>query len=171
MSYQEKKTIVSILTGILLLAAYCIYTFSRIQSSMASLEDVKFWATAMLMFIGIGIVASIIIQIVFHILLSIAIAIKKQVQNGKCDDTEIERAIELEMVEDEMVKLIELKSMRISFAVAGAGFVAALISLVMGCPPALMLNIVFGSFCIGSLIEGITQLYFYKKGVKNGKEV
>lgn len=171
MSYQEKKTLVSILTGILLLAAYCIYTINRIQSNMASLDDLKFWATSILLFIGIGIVASIIIQIVFHILLSIAIAVKKQVQNGKCDDTEIERTIELEMVEDEMVKLIALKSMRINFAVVGVGFLAALVSLVMDYSPAIMLNIVFGAFCIGSLVEGVTQLYFYKRGVRNGKEV
>ena len=168
MSYQEKKTIVSILTGILLLAAYCIYAFSKVQSGMVAPDDMKFWATAILIFIGIGVVASIVIQIVFHILLSIAIAVKEQVQNGKCDDKEIEKTLELEMVEDEMDKLIGLKSMRIGFAIAGIGFIAALVSLVLNYSPAVMLNIIFVSFSIGSMIEGITQLYFYRRGVKNG---
>jgi hypothetical protein len=168
MSYQEKKIIVLILTGLLILGAYWIYAFNKVQSGMAAMDDLKFWATAMLMFIGIGVVAAIVIQIVFHILLSVAIAVKEQVQNGKCDDEEIEKTLELEMVEDEMDKLIALKSMRIGYAITGGGFIAALISLALNYPPAVMLNIIFASFSIGSTIEGITQLYFYRRGVRNG---
>jgi hypothetical protein len=165
MSYQEKKAIVSVLTGILVLAAYCIYAFGM---ALPAPDDLKFWATTILIFIGIGIAASIVIQIVFHILLSIAIAVKKQVSSGKCDDKETEKAIELEMVEDEMDKMIGLKSMRVSFAIAGIGFIAALVFLVLNFSAAVMLNILFFSFSIGAIIEGITQLYFYRKGVKHG---
>lgn len=168
MSYQEKKTIVAVLTGILILAVYCVYAFNKVQSGIVASDDMKFWATAILIFIGIGVVASIVIQIVFHILLSIAIAVKKQVQNDKFDDKEIEKTLELEMVEDEMDKLIGLKAMRIGFTIAGIGFIAALISLVLNYSPAVMLNIIFFSFSIGSMIEGITQIYFYRRGVRNG---
>lgn len=72
------------------------------------------------------------------------------------------------MVEDEMDKLIELKAMRIGFAIAGIGFVLSLITLVLDYAPAVMLNVIFFSFSIGSMIEGITKLYFYKRGVRNG---
>ncbi|MHB1315766.1 MAG: hypothetical protein ACYCX2_09825 [Christensenellales bacterium] len=168
MSYQEKKTIVSVLTGVALLAAYCIYAFGSAHPGMAVPDELKFWATTILIFIGIGVVASIVIQIVFHILLSIAAAFKEQVRSGKCNDKEVEKAIELEMVEDEMDKLIGLKSMRIGFAIAGIGFIAALLSLVLNFSAAVMLNILFFSFGIGSMIEGITQLYFYRRGIKNG---
>jgi hypothetical protein len=34
MSYQEKRTVVTVLTGILILAAYCIYASGKIQSGM-----------------------------------------------------------------------------------------------------------------------------------------
>ncbi len=168
MSYQEKKTIVYILTGILVLTAYSIYAFSKVQSGMVDPNSMKFWAAAMLLFIGIGVVAAIIIQIVFHILLSIALAVKEQVQNGKCDDKEIEKTIELEMVEDEMDRLIGLKSLRIGYAIMGFGFIAALVSLVLSYSPAVMLNILFFSISIGSLVESLAQLYFYRSGVKNG---
>lgn len=94
MSYQVKKTIVSISTGILLLAAYCIYAFS--QTDIASMDDMKFWATTILIFIGIGVAGSIVIQIVFHILLSISIAVGKQIRDGRCDDKEVERSIKNE---------------------------------------------------------------------------
>lgn len=168
MSYKVQRTIVSIAASVVLMAAYCIYAFGKVNSGNVAMDDLKFWATAMLVFIGIGIVALIVIQIIFHILLSIALAVKEQVQTGKCNDKEIEKTLAQDMVEDEMDKLIGLKSMRISFAIVGIGFAAALVSLVLKCSPVVMLNIMFASFYLGSLIEGITQLHYYKAGVKNG---
>jgi uncharacterized membrane protein len=167
MSYKAKKTIVSILTGVFLLVAYVIYVIGKVQSGAAAWNDLKFWAITMLAFIGIGVVVMIIIQIIFHILMSIAVAVQEQMRNGQCDDKAIEKQIELEMVEDEMDKLIELKSMRISFGIVGAGFVLALGSLALGWPPAVMLNVLFGSFSIGSMIEGFAQIHYYSKGIKN----
>lgn len=168
MSYKEKKIIVSLVTGLLILATYCIYTLNKIQLGTAALDDLKFWATTILIFIGIGVVSLIIILIVFHILLSVTIAVKEEIQNGEYDDKKIAKTLELDMVEDEMEKLIGLKAMRISFAVVGIGFIAALVSLVLNYSPAVMLNIMFFSFGIGSMIEGFTQLYFYRRGVRNG---
>jgi hypothetical protein len=168
MSYQEKRTIVTIITGLFILSAYFIYTYTKFQSGVVIEGDLKFWATAMLLFIGIGVVATIIIQIIFHILLSIAIAMQAKLKDENCDDKEIEKTIELEMVSDEMDKLIELKSNMVGFGVAGAGFVLALIALVLNYSPVVMLNVMFASFYFGSLLEGITQLYFYRKGINHG---
>lgn len=168
MSYQERRTIVSLISGISVVAAYCLHTFSRYQSGLVDPNDLKFWAGSMLIFIGIGVVASIVIQIVFHILMSIGIAVKKKIENEQCDDKEIEKTIGAEMVEDEMDKLIELKSMQVGFVVAGIGFVAALVSIVAGYSAVLMLNILFLSFSGGAIIEGFAQLYFYRKGVVHG---
>ena len=167
MSYKVKSTIVSIVSGVLLMAAYGIYAAGKVRSGTATLDDMKFWATTMLVFIGIGIAAMIVIQIVFHILLAISKAIQEQVKNGKCDGKEIEKSLELDMAEDEMDKLISLKSMRIGYAIGGFGFIAALVSLVMNYPAAVMLNILFGSFYAGSLTEAFAQLFFYRKGIRN----
>jgi hypothetical protein len=168
MSYQEKKVITSIVTGVLVLAAYCIYVFGRFNAGAAAPDDLKFWGGSILIFIGIGVVASIVIQIIFHILLSISIAVRKKMQDEKCDDKEIERKIQAEMVEDEMGKLIELKSMRLAFLITGIGFIAALVSLVLNYSPVVMLNILFISFAAGSLFDGFAQLYYYRRGLKNG---
>lgn len=167
MSYQEKKTIVSILSGLALLVAYCIYGLGKVQSGLVAAGDLRFWAIAILKFIGIGIIAMIIIQIVFHILLSIGYAVSQKLQGSDVDDMKIEKTLKLEMVEDEMDKLIELKSMRVGFGIAGVGFVTALVALVLGYSPVVMLNIMFASFSVGSMTEGITQLYFYRRGVKH----
>jgi len=168
MSYQEKKTIVSILTGVLVLGAYCLYAFGKYQSGMIALDNLKFWATTMLIFIGIGIAATIIIQILFHIILSIGIAVKEKVCDQECTDKEIEKRIELEMVEDEMVKLVERKASTVSLVFAGVGFVIALLSLVLNYSTTVMLNILFISFFVGSICDGVAQLYFYRRGIKNG---
>lgn len=165
MSYQEKRTIVSIVSGGLVLAAYCLYAFGQYSSGAVAPGDLKFWAGTMLIFIGVGIVASIVIQIIFHILISISITVSKKIRDEAIDEKAIEKSIEAEMVEDEMDKLINLKSNRFGFFFAGMGFVAGLIALALDASPVVMLNIVFISFSVGSLLEGFTQLYYYRKGV------
>ena len=167
MSYKVKSTIVSMVSGVLLVVAYIIYATGKVNSGAATLYDMKFWATTILVFIGIGIAATIVIQIVFHILLAISKTIQEQVKNGKFEDKEIEKSLKLDMVEDEMDKLISLKSMRIGYAICGLGFIAGLFSLAMNQPAAVMLNIVFGSFYIGSLVEAISQLFYYRQGIRN----
>ncbi len=165
MSFQEKRTIASIFSGILVLAAYCIYAFGQSGPGAVTPGDLKPWAISMLIFIGIGIAATIIIQIVFHILFSISVAVTKKIQNEQCDDKDIEKSIALEMVEDERDKAIELKSIRVGFVVAGIGFVTGLLSLVLNYSPAVMLNIVFISFMVGSLFEGAAQIFYYRRGI------
>ena len=169
MSYQEKRTITSITTGLLVLAAYCLYAFNPSRLSTLTSGDLKPWAATMLIFIGIGVVTTIIIQIVFHILLSISIAIKAKMQNMQIDDKEIEKAVEksigTEMVEDEMGKMIELKSSKVGMIFAGIGFVGGLFSLILNYSPVVMLNIMFLSFSAGSIFEGFSQIYFYRRGL------
>lgn len=168
MSYQEKRSIVSIMSGIVLLAAYCLYTIGNFQKGLIAPGDIKFWAITILVFIGIGIVAFIVIQIVFHIILSISIAVSKAVIEGNYDDKEIEKAINLDMIEDEMDKLIELKSLRFGFSVAGFGFVAGLVALVLNYSAVVMLNILFISFSVGSILEGFVKIFYYRRGLNHG---
>ena len=163
MSYQEKKTIVSIVSGVLLLAAYYLYIFSK--SASGNLDNLKFWATSMLVFIGIAVVALIIIQIVFHILLSVAMAVKQKLEDESCDDKAVENSIEQEMVEDERDKLIELKANKIGYALAGAGFLGGLVALALGASAVVMLNILFLSSGAGGIAEGLVQLRFYRRGI------
>ncbi len=165
MAYQIKRTVTSIITGVIVLAVYLFYVLGRYHSGLLAPDDLKAWAQIMLIFIGVGIAVAIVIQIIFHILLSIGIAITENIKNGSCDDQEIEKKIQLEMVEDEMDKLIELKSLRIGFIIAGIGFVASLLALVLSYPPMIMLNILFISFSAGSILEGFAQLYYYKRGI------
>ncbi|NLT11979.1 MAG: hypothetical protein GXY06_06185 [Clostridiaceae bacterium] len=168
MSYSEKRTIVSILVGIVVLASYCFYVYGKVKAGVAESDNIKFWAGAMLIFVGIGIISSIIIQIVFHILLSMSMAVREQIATGQSDGKKIEKMIASEMVTDEMDKLVELKSLRVGFAIAGVGFMTALIFAYLGHSPAVMLNIMFVSFSVGSIIEGFSTIFYYRRGVTRG---
>jgi hypothetical protein len=165
MSYQEKRTLANITSGALILAAYCLYSFNPIRLASITAGALKPWATTMLIFIGIGIAVTIVIQIVFHILFAISVAIQEKIQNNECNEKEIDKSIKSEMVEDERDKMIELKSNRVGFGIAGFGFIAALLALIFNYSPVVMLNILFISFSFGSICEGFAQFYFYRKGI------
>lgn len=168
MSYQEKRSVVSIFTAILTLGSYCAYAHGKMQSDAIATDQLNIWAGIMLMFIGIGIAAAMVIQLIFHFLLSVTVAVQEKRQKGICDETEMERKIESDMVTDERDKLIELKSMKVGFIVISIGFVIALISQVLNHSSAVMLNIVFISFYASAIIGGLIQIYYYRKGVRNG---
>ena len=164
MSYQEKRTIVMITQGIAILAAYCIYVAGKMQQGAAGVEDIKFFAVAMLVFLGISIAVTIAVQVIFHILLSVSIAVREREKEEKA----IESAINAEMVEDERDRIIELKSARITMIVTMAGFVVGLIMLALDYQPAVMLNILFIAANLGAIGEGVGKLIYYRAGVRHG---
>jgi len=159
MTYKSKRTITSIAAGILFLAAYLVYALGK---NSPAPENLKSWALTMLIFIGISVAVSVVIQILFHIAFSIGIAVKEG--NAR----EVERIVESSMVEDEMDKLINLKSVHIGYICAGIGFVAALAALAFGASAVFALHILFGSFAGGSFVEGGVSVYLYERGVRNG---
>lgn len=163
MSYQEKKAVVSVASGALLLIAYCIYAFGK--TGMANLDNLKFWAVTMLIFIGVGVASMIVIQIVFHIVLSVAMAVRNKLSGECVDDRAIERTMESDMVEDEMGKLIELKANKFGYSFVSVGIVAGIGAVALGAAPFVMMNIVFLSCLAGSLAEGVVQIRYYRKGV------
>lgn len=178
MSYQEKRIGVSVVSGLLILVSYCIYGVSRFKVlGTGLLTDLRFWATTMLVTIGLGIAVMMLIQLVLHIFLAVSSEVKKEIrkrisESEQCGSKSYQgRSCEdLEMMdkEDEMDKLISLKASNYSFGVIGFGFVVALVTLYYQMPPAIMLNIMFVSFMLASLLEGLLQLRFYRKGIYHG---
>ncbi len=171
MNYHEKKTIVTSIVGLAVSISYFIFAIIKYNESSPESLTLKFWAARILIFIGIGVVAIIVVLILFNIFYSIYLAYKLKTEDPKLSDKEIENQIsqivKTNTLEDEMAKLIELKSMRIGFAFAGFGFVLALVSLLLDFSPVIMLNILFLSFSLGSALEGFAQLYYYKRGINH----
>ena len=68
-------------------------------------------------------------------------------------------------IQNEMDKLIELKSIRIAHWTFIFGFIIAMCSLALGSTPYIMLIILFCSGLISSITSEVTKLYFYRKGI------
>lgn len=163
MSYQEKRTLLSIIISVSMVVSYSIYAFGK--AGVEHINDLQFWAKTILIFIGIGIIAMIILQIVFHILMAISGAIRQKMKNDDINEEEIERTMRVETSEDEMDKMIELKSNRFGYTIMGLGFMAGLIAIAFGASAVAMLNILFFSTWAGSFVEGLMQIRYYRRGV------
>ena len=161
MSYSSKRTIVSMVVGVILTFAYVVYSLGDASPEPG---DLKSWALALLVFIGISVATIIIVQIVFHIAFAVGISIREK----EHDDKNVERIINSSMLEDERDKLIGLKSAHVGYGFAGAGFMACLIALAIGVSAVAVLHIMAGSFAAGSLIEGGIAVYLHERGVRNG---
>lgn len=169
MNYHEKRIMMTSIIGLGVTISYIIFAITAYNGGSAESLTLKYWAVRMLIFIGIGIVAVIIGMILFHIIYSILLAIKLKIKDDSLSDKDIENQIKSiiknDAIEDEMEKLIQLKSSRIGFIFTGMGFVFALLSLVLDYSAVIMINIIFLSFSLGSTFEGLVQLYYHKKGI------
>ena len=159
MSYHEKKALWGIITALLVIAGYGIFTFNRFSTAQVKTNDLKFWAGSELIFIIIGVIITVIIR---FILIS-STMIRRDLNHKSKLSVKIKAVI----LEDEMDKLIARKTSNISYGCTGLGFIAALISILSGFSASVMINVLFYSISFGSVIEGIAILYYYKVGVAN----
>jgi uncharacterized membrane protein len=140
--------IVNILSGLLITSIFAWIVYQRHLSGQFDLtQDFRAWGKLFLLFMGVSIVARIIIMIVFHILNAIATR-----------ETDVP-------VEDERDKLVKLKSTRNSHYVFAISMFTGILLLAIGMP----VYVLFIVFVIGGLISEIvdngSQIYYYRKGV------
>ena len=148
MSYQEKRSIVSIISSLLIFGIYSMYVFRKYQEGGHVLaNDLSFWATAFLILIPVSIAANIIMHIVFYIINTIA--------TNECEPS----------ITDERDKLIELKATRNSHWIFVFGFFLAMGSLVLNMPPAVMFIVIAVSGLVSSIVDDLSQLHYYRRGI------
>jgi hypothetical protein len=148
MSYQERRSIVSLISTILITAFYSAYMLQRYPEANAySPEVFRFWGSFFLILIPVSIVAKIVIAIVFAIANAIA-------------TREVESTIT-----DERDKLIELKAARNSLYTFALGFLLAMGSLVIDMPPPVMFVILISAGLVSEMVGDISQFIFYRRGV------
>jgi len=148
MSYQEKQNIVNMLSGLLITLTYGIIVYQRhLQGRFDLTEDFTKWGVIFLIFIGVSIVARIVIQIIFHIINAIVTREEKT------------------PVEDERDRLVKLKGTRNAYYAFTSGFVLSVMGLALGMP-VYWIFIAFVTFgLIAEIIDNGSQIYYYRKGV------
>lgn len=148
MTYQEKQNIVNIGSGILITLIYAIIIYNRHTDGLIDLtQDYRSWGIVFLIFIGISIVARIIIQIIFHIFNAIATR-----------EEDVPK-------EDERDKLIKLKATRNSYYVFTGGFIISVIALALGMPVYGIFVVFVISGLLSEIVDNSSQIYYYRKGV------
>ena len=148
MTYQEKRSIVSLVSVIIIFGSFCLYMYPQFPSDgLESLETFRFWGAFVFSLITVSIIAHIIINIGFNIVYRIT--------TGENEPT----------FEDEMDHIINLRATRNSFFVFILGFLLAMGSLVVIQPSQLMFIILITAGFLSDVTGSVTRLYHYRKGV------
>lgn len=148
MTNQEKKSIVSLISAILIFGIYCFYMYPRYPGgNLESTETFHYWGSFVLLLTLFSILAHIIISIIFNIVFRITTREKEP------------------KFADELDKLIDLKANRNSFFVFIVGFLLAMGSLVIYQPSQLMFIILIISGFTSDVTGSITKFYHYRRGV------
>lgn len=149
MDIKEKRILVSLLSSVLVILFYAWYVYSRyIADNPAILNDFKFWGTSFIILIPVAIGIQIVIQIIFAIITHI-----------------LNKGEEIDPIDDERDKLIELKAIKVSHYLFILGFVLAMGTLAMGMQPWVMFVVLISSGFTASMVNEILRLYYYRKGV------
>jgi hypothetical protein len=145
MSYQEKQSLVAIISNLI---SSTIYFYYRLQGiDLNAPLDVKFWASTILFYLLVLIVSRIIIYIIFSIL-----------------NTIITREEEPKFT-DEMDKLIDTRATVNFYHLFTLGIFLAISTALLDFPPASIFIGILASMFIAGLILELSRLYFYRKGV------
>jgi len=148
MSFQEKKSIVSVFITLVIATIYSLIVFQKFGNlDPASANIFKFWATVLLIIIPVEMISKIIMYIIVSI-------IHKITTNEDGPD-----------FMDERDKLIELKSTRNASVVFGLGFLLALGSQVIGNPPYTLFIIMLFTVFVADIFTEISQFLYYRRGV------
>jgi len=162
MMYKSKRILLNMISGLVITAVYITYALG---DGAPVTEDIRSWAILILTYIGAIVVASIVIQVIFHIAMAIGISMKE----GDCDDVEVERVMNSSMMEDEMDRTISLKASRIAHIFIGIGAFAMFLALALEEPTVIAMHVLLGALVIGSFLEASMCLYYYEKGVGYGQ--
>lgn len=151
MSYQEQRSVVTMVSGVAIFIAFLILAgrrYTELDPAVVAegVEILRWGAGAMLLFIASSIVIRIVVMILFTIL-----------YRGFVGE-------DPPSIEDERDKQIELKVNQIGQTVFILGFVAALIAIRMGSGPVGMLLWIAGSGVVAEVISETTRIVFYRRG-------
>lgn len=153
MTFQERKSILEMITSIIVLAVYSLVFYLSYENWGFNPDNIfRFWALYFVLLIGVSILSRIIAAIVFAIVNAIINEIKGEEQD------------ELEIV-DERDKLIELKSSRNSMFIFIIGVLLAFVSQLFNTSEHLFFIILFAFGLLSDVGSSAFKLCYYRKGI------
>jgi len=146
MTYQERQATSSLIAGVIIFAAYFLWLWRAAASGYFDSQDAGRLAGIAICILMVG---GIIFTIAFSILFNILTAIINQDPKPS-------------FLVDERDRLLELRAIKYANALIGLGFVACMIGLALGVSFFWTLQFIVIAFAVGSLMESILQLAFYR---------
>jgi hypothetical protein len=146
MSFQEKRSFVSLFANVAVFTVYYLY-LCGLEQPAEPLLQVRFWCAAILISLPVLIVCKIVIHILFSIVNTIA---TRENEPG---------------FEDELDKLIDLKAVRNFSYVFSAGVLLSLAAPLLNLPLQIFFEILLFTILAAGITLDLSQLYFYRKGV------
>jgi hypothetical protein len=150
MSFQEKNVTVSLANFTLILGFFAIRIIQMIRSgSFESTNVFRLW--------GITIVLAVIVTIFATILTHIVSAIIHAIKTG-------EEKANVEDIEDERDRLIDLRGTKLTYIVSSLGVFLSMLTFVFGQPPLVMFTLLIFFGLVAQVIGDGLRLYLYRRG-------
>jgi hypothetical protein len=150
MSFQEKNITVSLINFTLILGFFLIRVLQMIRNeSFISTNIFRLW--------GIIIVLAVVLTILATILTHIVSAIIEAIKTGKEDP-------EIEDIEDERDRLIDLRGTKVTYFVSSIGAFLAMLTFVLGQSPLVMFTLLIFFGVVAQIIGDISRLVLYRRG-------
>ncbi|MEK4519313.1 hypothetical protein NSS64_29000 [Paenibacillus sp. FSL H8-0122] len=148
MTYQEKKSIVSLISTLLIFTVYLLYRYPQYPNEVSdSKVTFHYWGSFILVLTLVSIAAHIVISIVFNIIFRMTTGEKEPA------------------FADELDKRIDLLAFRNSFAMFVSGFLLAMGLLVIDQPLKVMFIVLIAAGFLSDVTGSISRLYYYRRGV------
>ena len=147
MSIKEKRIIGTLISNVLIFAAYLIIIIGMYQDGRFDGDDAA-------RLVGQSILILIGAQIIGNIIVSIAVAIIHAIATREQEPD----------ITDERDKLIELRALRLSFLLFGMTFVGGIAALAFGSTYFVAFQVLIAAGAISDVIGNLFRLRLYRRG-------
>lgn len=151
MSFQQKNITVSLANFTLILGFYLIRVFQMIQGgSFNSTNVFRLWGIV----IALAVVVTIFATILTHIVSAIIHAIRTGEEKPNVED-----------IEDERDKLIDLRGTKLTYLVSSIGVFLSMLTFVLGQPPLVMFTLLIFFGVVAQILGDALRLVLYRRGL------
>jgi len=150
MSFQEKNVTVSLVNFSLILGFFLVRVLQMIQGGGFNSTNVfRLWGIV----IALAVVVTIFATILTHIVSAIIYAIRTGEEKSNVED-----------IEDERDKLIDLRGTKLTYLLASIGSFLSMLTFVLGQPPLVMFTSLIFFGVLAQILGDVLRLYLYRRG-------
>ena len=150
MSFQQKNVTVSLVNFSLILAYFLVRILQMVRTGSFEPTNVfRLWGTV----IALAVVVTIFATILTHIVLAILHTIQTGDEKSNVED-----------IEDERDKLIDLRGTKLTYFVTSIGGFLSMLTFVQGQPPLVMFTLLIFFGVLSQIFGDALRLVLYRRG-------